>query len=414
MLLVTCSECEKANTLDSQFCRSCGQALPEEALADARQANNDLVESGIKLLGEGRHDEAFLAAEEALQADPSHVNAMSLKGDALERLGKLADALVCYERVTELLPNSPLDRIKVEHVRRMLTQVPEPARPNRRAAVGAALAATALVATIGISAALMANPNKGPAQPTPVQTSKLEQPTNQPNPRSNAIPLAKEVSREEYERLRQEALANQNRGTNDSPQASGRPEPQLPPASGNGRTSEIEGSISPMRPSLTLTPITQGPATNSGGSLPRPSSQDPDPPTNTTAPSNPGTTSSPGTVDIRPTPGNTTQVGGSEVISDETTPTWRDHTNRARQYFNSGDYAKAAQAYEAALSAGANPASTNQRLGQCYQRLGRKADAKRAYSNAIRYYEAMVQNEPNSATLRTALESCQQALKSLG
>ena len=154
MLLVTCTECEKANTLDSQFCRSCGHALPEETLADARQANNDLVESGIKLLGEGRHDEAFLAAEEALQADPSHVHAMSLKGDALERLGKLADALVCYERVTELQPNSPLDRIKVEHVRRMLTQVPEPARPNRRAAVGAALAATALVATIGISAAL--------------------------------------------------------------------------------------------------------------------------------------------------------------------------------------------------------------------------------------------------------------------
>ena len=118
--------------------------------------------------------------------------------------------------------------------------------------------------------------------------------------------------------------------------------------------------------------------------------------------------------DIRPTPGNTTQVGGSEVIGEETGPTWRDHTNRARQFFNSGDYAKAAKAYEDALAAGAEPASTNQRLGQCYQRLGRKADAKRAYENAVRYFTAQVQASPDSVTLRTALQACQQALKALG
>ncbi|MBL8059753.1 MAG: tetratricopeptide repeat protein [Chthonomonas sp.] len=414
MLLVTCSECEKPNTLDSQFCRSCGHALPEEALADAREANNELVENGLRLLGDGRSDEAFLVACEALEADPSHVQALSLKGDALERQGKLADALACYERVAELSPNSPLDRIKVEHVRRMLSEAPTPVTPNKRAALGAAVAATALVACIGITSALMINRAQAATVKEPIVNNVVNTPgttSGQQKP-SDPLPQAKEVSREEYERLRQQAAAQQPTTGPNTTASTNRPgsNNQLPNPSSNGRTDEVEGGIGPLRPPMNLTPVNQNPSGSNSNSTN--SQQDPDP-TPTQSDPQPTTQSNPGTVDIRPTPGNTTQVGGSEVIGDSG-PTWRDHTIRARQFFNSGDYAKAAKAYEDALAAGAEPASTNQRLGQCYQRLGRRADAKRAYENAVRYFTAQVQASPDSPTLRSALQACQQALKSLG
>jgi tetratricopeptide (TPR) repeat protein len=82
----------------------------------------------------------------------------------------------------------------------------------------------------------------------------------------------------------------------------------------------------------------------------------------------------------------------------------------AREQQVIGSFAKAADAYEKALELGASPASTNQRLAQCYEKLGKKADAIKAYERAITAFERLDQND---VRVQAQLESCRQALKLL-
>ncbi|MCH7945975.1 MAG: tetratricopeptide repeat protein, partial [Armatimonadetes bacterium] len=82
----------------------------------------------------------------------------------------------------------------------------------------------------------------------------------------------------------------------------------------------------------------------------------------------------------------------------------------ARNHFIVGDFAKAADAWEKALVAGASPASTNQRLAQSYEKLDRTADAIAAYKRAIQAFE---QRDQNDERVKSALDSCRQALKLL-
>lgn len=414
--MVTCSECQKSNTLDSQYCRSCGHALPIDLLTEARKSNDELVTEGFKLLSETRHDEALLVAQSALEADPSHVQALSLKGDVLERQGHLAEALVCYEKVVELTPSSTLDRIKVDHVRRMLSQAAESVVPNRRNALAAAIAATALVACIGIATTIVIM-NRTPAATTTTTPGKIVADTFPAGSSEGAIPQAKPVSREEFERLKREAEAERARQpasapTNTQANSNGR----LPNAQNNGDQEPLEGTVRPLNSGLGLTPINQNPPTQPPQPAPRPN-VDPDPTPNNggNATRPPERTTPQGTVDIRPTPGGSERVGGSEVIAENNNSgsAMRDIVARARQYFNSGDYAKAADAYERALAAGAKPGTTNQRLAQCYQRLGRKADALRAYENAVRYFTAELQSNPSDDSIKSALDACNQAVANL-
>ncbi len=419
-LLVTCIECHRSNSLDSKFCRACGHALPPAALTEAREANDQLVTEGFKLLADGRHDEAFLVAENALTADPTHIQALSLKGDVLERRGELAEAFLCYEKVVELSPDSALDRIKLDHVRRMLAQNVEPVKPNRRAAVGAAVATTGLVACIGISLAVIMS-NRGEASPGSTQGTTVAQ--NFPatsSTVSNELPQAKPRTREDFDRLMREAQAEQaNSATAPGPTRVN--PPKLPDAQQNGNESELSGDLSPMR--VNVVP------TNPGGQLPdtgrqQPQQQpqrpsvDPDPTpegSNSTSRPTEHERPNPGTVDIRPSQGNPTRVGNSETIPDNqpSAATLREVETRARQFFNAGDYAKAAAQYERALTLGANPARTSQRLGQCYERLGKRAEAIRAYENAVRLLSAQLQSNPESDTIKTSLEACNQALSNL-
>ncbi|MEA2554412.1 MAG: hypothetical protein QOJ65_2588, partial [Fimbriimonadaceae bacterium] len=64
--------------------------------------------------------------------------------------------------------------------------------------------------------------------------------------------------------------------------------------------------------------------------------------------------------------------------------------------------------------AGADPSLINQRIGQCYERLGRTSDAKEAYSRAITALEtAIAGGRGNKERLLAALDSSKQALKNL-
>ena len=66
-------------------------------------------------------------------------------------------------------------------------------------------------------------------------------------------------------------------------------------------------------------------------------------------------------------------------------------------YYGRGDFERAASAYEGALLIRPLCAITNRNLGDAYRRLGRQAEARRAYQQAVRLAEAEVAVSPGDA-----------------
>jgi len=430
--MVRCGECGKDNGLDGTFCRSCGHPLGADLLAEAKSENDKLVTEGFKLLSEGRLDEAQMIAGTAAENDPSNAQALSLKADCLERSGDVVGALSLYEKVVELQPDSALDRIKLDHVRKVLSQ-PATVIPNKKRAIGAAIAAMMLIASISTLGAMYINNQNSKGTKSPLGNavaSNFDPVTGTSTVQTDPVtgrPLAPEVSRAEYEKLLAQQQASQAANSAQTPTAANNPSnnnPRLPEGRNNGGMQPLEGEVSPLRPDVTIQPLNPpSNANNNSGSRPanngnQGSRQDPDPtPNNGQAGSNNSGTSNPkpnpGTIDIRPSNGGGSNVaGGSQPINDSPT-TAREMLTRARSLYTAGDFAKAADAYESAIRMGADPSVSNQRLGQCYQKLGRKADAARAYQNAIAAYERRVQNSPDDAAAKTGLDACKSALASL-
>jgi hypothetical protein len=111
----------------------------------------DLVADGQRALGQGRAEDALRVALSVLESDEDLAQALALQGDALERLGKIDEALAVYERIIELNPDSPLDRIRAAHLKKLsvVQAVSQPDTPNRRGALMAAIAATVLATSAG-------------------------------------------------------------------------------------------------------------------------------------------------------------------------------------------------------------------------------------------------------------------------
>ena len=90
-------------------------------------------------------------------------------------------------------------------------------------------------------------------------------------------------------------------------------------------------------------------------------------------------------------------------------------TKTAAQAFLSQRYGPAASAYERAISAGGDGASLYERLGQCYERLGRKSDAVSAYERGLQ----LSQQAANSGKIdkdkaATRIDRYRSHLKTLG
>ena len=84
----------------------------------------------------------------------------------------------------------------------------------------------------------------------------------------------------------------------------------------------------------------------------------------------------------------------------------------ARQQYQLGKYADAARSYEQMLRFGGDSGSTNQRLGQCYEKLGKSAEASTAYTRAIGALELSLKSGKGDAgRTQAALDACRQALK---
>lgn len=396
--MVTCSACSKTSTLDSRFCRSCGSPLDSEAIAAAETELGALLSAGKEMLEEGRAEEAVLTAKEALAHHPGCYEAYALLGDAQERLGELALALDAYEHVAELHPDSPLDRIKLTHLRNQLQGKSLAAPPPRKgAALGAGLAAMVLVGCVGAALALR-------GQSVPVTDSQPNQPVVQ-----QATPTAA-------------GAMTQGAGTatpvDRGSETASQPEPQRTEASAPVATrTSADGTLPaaarsgpPTVEPMPIGPIKIVPNDRPADTNPKVESRDPDPgpvtSTKTDGSKPAEVKRPPGIIEITPSKDSGSRpVGGSESLGGDAANLVR----VARQRYATGDYAGSADAYEKALSAGGDAGSINQRLAQCYEKLGRKSDAKECYRRAIAAYERR-----NDDSSRAALAACRTALQVLG
>jgi tetratricopeptide (TPR) repeat protein len=386
---------------DSRFCRACGA---EVASTDRATTDEDLkmVHDAQRLFSEGRYDEASMVATAILDANPYCVNALAIKGDCHERLGEYAQALACYRDILKVEPESHLDKIRVARLEKIVSSGDiEIGRPDarRRSALGAAVAAAVLLVSSGSALILAAQNNTEGAG---AQTIDSDGASSAP---FYTVPLVPGNSN--YAPRYQDAPENRayeglptydNNGRRVSPlvepgTAQGIAPGAIPDVPRGGASGD-EGTVEPLRLSIPPGALGSGAASN-----------DPDP-TVVGARNNDEDRNM--IVDVRPSQGSTTATTNTQV---------EDRAYRidalirvAREQQVLGDFAKAADAYEKALALGASPASTNQRLAQCYEKLGRKADAIKAYERAISAFEKLDQNDERVVS---QLEACRAALKLL-
>lgn len=421
MSMVICSHCQTANSLDSHFCKQCGKEVPESERQEAQARLAELISEGFKAFSEGRTEEALLIAENALGSEPSNANALSLKGMCFERNKRYAEALECFEQVVRQNPDSALDRIKVTHLRNTISArlVEEPQAPDKRRILLASISATVLVVASGIAIGGFANWGNPPSDK---RTAELSKP--QPNPFDLDSRLAaggassNSNSGETQATQPPGAAGSGGESTGSSlPAPSGRQMPDIggsqtppwqPPDLGAGVVVRPEGSIpgstgggSSGGGTGTL-PNVGGATGGNSGSNGRPDSLDP----GFGVQSPPDT----GIIDIKVTKPDV--AGGGQSVDPQTSRNQAEALLRtARDMFLAGKFADAARTYESALRAGADPASTNQRLAQCYAKLGRKTDAISAYTKAIAAYESQIAGgSGNGPVLKASLDACKQSL----
>lgn len=470
--MLDCTKCGTRNTLDSRFCRLCGEAFSVDAVASAKAEMDQLVADGRKLLNDGRISEAILLAQTALETDAAEPGALALLGDCYERSGEPKRALEYFERAVAADPNAALEKIKIDHLRRSLASdsslADTQSAPTWRA-WGAAIAATLLVASIGAVIAVNTRdaqaktkqpstssestmPAVGPFPATtsgPLDTAVGVQPEGEADPATDETKAATDEAKPKTQEQpkvakpkpqKQPAPRDEPQGMNpdrpSEPRDVGQvasntpkvprvstPDPSgfVPVNLGNPRISIIRNDAQkePEKQPEKQPDKAQPTKGNPKDADPAPKKQDPKP-------------FNPGMIDIRPSKDNARTVGGSEVIKDTGNTNIRPSANQpkdpnagitgakalmkvAQQHMLTRNFAAAADAYEKALKAGASPLTVYQRLGQCYQELGRRADAINAYSKAIRAMESAAAGNPARAEqLQVSIDACKKAIRVLG
>lgn len=429
--LISCKNCMAQNSLDSTFCKKCGTTLPDDDLRQAREKLETAVADGFRIFNAGRTAEAMQIAETAVRANPISTAALSLKAMCHERMGQISEALECHERVLEIDPDSMIDKIKVNDLRNLLVaRTSAAAVPDRRMAIVSAVAMIVLVLSIGIVVARSGGKadskltTNAPVTTNPADLAKGSRfdppatpPTNQsqPNEKLNAPAGGNTPTG-----VTSPPTSGTNRGSNEPPI-------RLPEGGTNGRglpnPSESEGGFGPGNRPVTVNPGLINPGPVNPGPVKGPSETDHtaqkqtgpdgggDPPPVDTPPQK---KEAPGIMDIRivsgpgktaPDPNDSgSRANGVEAL-----------LRTARSQYQIANYSAAANSYERALRAGADPASGNQRLAQCYEKLGRNSDALSAYGRAINSLQSAIDSgRGDKDRLSAALDSCKQAVKVLG
>lgn len=357
------------------------------------------LHDGKQLLAQRRLEEALLVATELADSNPNDTEALALKGDTLDALGRTSEAAACYERIIELDPGSALDRARLVQLRRKLLpedlvlpeDTPAGNRLQKRWMIGAVAAGVLAVASIGGSIMLNRAATAAPTQLAVADTGIEARPYVPPIPVDTNSGAANPTAGVMPEQTQPETNAPVRINPN-IPQGIDGNRPGITP----GETVPDAG-YQPFSPNVSIVPQ-QDPSRSAVNTEP---DGDPDPVVD------PGTqpTNEPektGTVQITPSNGGNT--GSDADRRNEATAL----VQSARDAYLRGDFRRAADLYNQALRAGASPAATWHRLAQCYQRLGQRENALNAYRRALAAYEAQVGT--NEELRRRNIEACKQAI----
>jgi tetratricopeptide (TPR) repeat protein len=112
-----CQRCAAENADTDRFCSRCGALLsrPDEGAHDPQRAA-ELVETAFQLSDAGELDEAVRVAEQAVALNPRSTSAHSILAILLYRKGDTERAVVEYEAVLSLSPESSADRARLEEI----------------------------------------------------------------------------------------------------------------------------------------------------------------------------------------------------------------------------------------------------------------------------------------------------------
>ena len=405
LVMISCKECATLNSLDSAFCKKCGKALAQEDAIDAREKLDKQLDQAFELFHHGRTDEAALLTETALASDPTCLRALSLRGMILERKGLIVEALETYEMIVARDPNAALERMKIQTLRGVL-DVRRFAAPQANRTVAMVIAGCTMLLVVAIVAILITS-NRRPAEvamETPVKQT-VGDTFGSTTPGSAAVkqpPATTDQSGAKDQQAptqTQSSPANQTLQTNATALPKATPEGALMPP-----VDPLKGAQIQQLPATNPTPAASSPANSQP-----PTQADPDP-SAVTQTTQQKPTEPPAIVDIKLSSGEPAQGADGGMDKNGIDALVRS----AKGQFLVGNYQAAAGTYARALSAGADPALVNQRLGQCYEHLGRNSDAIDAYSKAIAASEnAINKGKGDKAQLGSILASSRQALKNL-
>lgn len=406
---LVCSQCKTENTLDLIGCRACGQALDLKLRQELRDENDLLAKDGRKIFEASRIDEAKLIADSILQIQPDSALAWSLLGDCHEKEGAIYEALAAYEQVIAIDSHTKMDEVRYEYFKNLTEAETQAlvAPKNRRVALFTIIAGALLLSSIGAALLISHKQNL-----MAMNTESKEDPVSAYS--SFTVPLAP-------------VPGDQQAQSQNQPQSTTEPVTQeksggLPPATGgssgstNRRPSSSRkyGDISGTDPFVPFVPggISLEPAGGGNPENKEPAKEEESEP----EPANSKPVEEVKTPPVKEegvakiTVLNKHTGNGSEPVDESEAESW---IRKARDFAARGQYSQAASAYEQALKQGASTASTNQRLAQCYERLGRRNDAINAYRRAIVAYDRMLAGD-DSPRLRAARGDCEQAIKALG
>lgn len=391
------------NGLDGQFCRQCGRSIPVVDLDRARQEMAELIQDGERLLAQRRLPEAMAIASAAMEADPNFGPAVNLYGEILAKQGRVADAVEALEHLARLEPDNQVVR----------TRIAELSGGNRSGGgarlspttqiVITALGLTMILVAVGSAFMLAAKPAKKDAQlvASATEPARTSFDTVAPVPAPDIVaPASTRTDSAPVTGIQQTTIPGDPVGAAPAPApASSTATPPRQAASADPTMVSRANDLRNVKPTATNPEV---------GSAPLPKTEvavaktTPDSPTAAPAP----TPKNPGVIEIKlrenqtAKPANTVEATPNEV---------KTLISVARERYAKGEYNGAAGAYEKALKAGADKGTTNQRLGGCYEKLGRRDDALTAYHRAIDAYTAQNAKNPEPR-LERAIQACRNAI----
>lgn len=425
MRMLECEKCQTENTLDHKFCRSCGQELNESERQCVRDEHNQLLKDAERVFALGRLGEVLTITQSILDVDPENVNALALLGDCFEREGRIADAVELYERLVALKPDGHLEKIRLDNLKKTLAaqEIAVAAPRDRKMGIAAGIAAIMLLSSVGAALLIASDSMKAEGDGEIVAKNEVV-------PFRTVAPVPKSGQAEDLSQAAgsTDPLLGVDNDPNDG----------LPNPGGSTRSSGSMGSarpintvgptnygnqpFNPLPPGTTISPQLPQPGQNTGGgnssTLPpvNGGNSDPAPNGQLNTPPVSNQDRDPGFIDIKVHPG-----GGSSNSGDDSGDEGNDADlsvtaliRKARNQYVTGDYSGAAAAYLEALRRGASPSSTNQRLAQCYEKLGKKNEAIAAYKRALASMEPLVSSGRATERTKTAYQACKDAISNLG